>query len=150
MNTRYATFKMDRGNIIFRLYEEAPIQLNRFIHNVKNNLFKGVKFYRVVPGFCIQTSPLEGEGIIHSRMYDEVIEPRRLKNNNFHAYGVLSGCSTGTEHTSMGAFFIALSRHTSSHLDSTQTTFGHVIKGMELIEQIEQDETINNIIISES
>jgi cyclophilin family peptidyl-prolyl cis-trans isomerase len=150
MNTRYATFKMDRGDIKFRLYNETPIQTNRFVHNATTGLFKGIKFYRVEPNFCIQSSPLEKEGVVHSRMYDEVVEPRRLKNNNFHFYGVLSACSTGSEHTSVGAFFIALSRNYTRHLDETQTSFGIVIEGRELIEQIEKDELINDIIISES
>jgi len=146
----YAIFKMDRGDIKFRLYDETPIHTNRFIHNAANGHFKGIKFYRVEPGFCIQSSPLEGEGIEHTRMYDEIIEPRRSKNNNFHAYGVLSACSTGAPHTSVGAFFIALGRNNTRHLDETQTTFGIVVEGMELIEQIQKDEVIHDIILSES
>tara|TARA_R100001509_G_C4774791_1_gene184253 strand:- start:63 stop:509 length:447 start_codon:yes stop_codon:yes gene_type:complete len=145
-----AIFKMDRGDITFRLYEETPIQTNRFIHNAKSGLFKGIKFYRVEPGFCIQSGPIEKEGVQHTYMFDEVKPPRRGNDKNFHAYGVLSACTTGDPHTSMGAFFIALSRHTSRHLDESQTSFGMVIEGMELIEQIEKDEVINDIIIIES
>ena len=37
---KYAIFKMDRGDIKFRLYEETPIQVRRFIDNANNGLFK--------------------------------------------------------------------------------------------------------------
>lgn len=144
-----ATFKLDRGDIVFQLYHETPIQTNRFIHNAKSGLFKGIKFYRVDPGFCIQSGPLEKEGVEHTYMFDEIIPPRRKGDaKNFHAYGVLSSCTTGSPDSSMGAFFIALGRSATRHLDQSQTTFGSVIKGMDLIEQVKIDETINNVIIN--
>lgn len=148
MEITTATFKLDRGDIIFRLFNETPIQTNRFINNAKTGLFKGITFYRVEPGFCIQSGPLEKEGVEHTYMFDEIVPPRREDNKNFHAYGVLSACTTGSPDSSMGAFFIALGRNTTRHLDQSQTTFGSVIKGMELIEQVKINETINNVIIN--
>jgi peptidyl-prolyl cis-trans isomerase B (cyclophilin B) len=143
-----ATFKMDKGDIVFRLYDETPIHTGRFIRNANEGFFKGISFYRLVPNFVVQTSPLEIGDNDHPYMWDEVKPPRRLKDNNFHAYGVLSACNTGEEHTSMGAFFIVLNRTSTAHLDKTQTTFGTVIKGIELIDQIEKDDIIHDIIIS--
>lgn len=148
MNTKYhATFKMNKGDITFRLYEETPIQVRRFIDNANKGNFKGSIFGRVIPGFMIQSGPIDN-GEDHSYVWDEVEEPRRTKNNNFHAYGVLSAANAGEPHTSMGAFFICLSRGGTMHLDAGHTTFGHVIDGIELIEQIEPDDIINNIIIT--
>ena len=144
-----ATFKMDKGDIVFRLYEEAPIQVRGFINRVLAGRFTGSVFGRVIPGFMAQAGPID-DGTPHNYMWDETKPPRRLKDNNFHAYGVLSAANTGQEHTSMGAFFICLSRRGTRHLDSGHTTFGHVIDGIELIEQIEADAIINDIIISES
>tara|TARA_R110001592_G_scaffold281985_1_gene549616 strand:- start:27 stop:476 length:450 start_codon:yes stop_codon:yes gene_type:complete len=148
---KYATFKMDRGDIKFRLYEETPIQVRRFIDNANNGLFEGIKFYRVEPNFLIQASPNKrADGAEHSRMFDEHKPPRRTKDNNFHAYGVLSACNAAQEHTSVGAFFISLGRWRGQNLDSIHTTFGQVVEGMELIEQIKLDEIVHNIIITES
>ena len=147
----YAIFKMDRGDIKFRLYEETPIQVRRFIDNANNGLFKGIKFYRVEPNFLIQASPnTRADGADHSRMFDEHKPPRRTKDNNFHAYGVLSACNAAQEHTSVGAFFISLGRWRGQNLDSIHTTFGQVVEGMELIEQIKLDEIVHNIIVTES
>ena len=148
---KYATFKMDRGDIKFRLYEETPIQVRRFIENANDGLFKEIKFYRVEPNFLIQASPNEKpDGTPHSLMWDELKPPRRTKDNNFHAYGVLSACNAGGEHSSVGAFFISLGRWRGKSLDPMYTTFGHVVEGMELIEQVELNEVIHNIIITES
>ena len=142
---------MDRGDIKFRLYEETPIQVRRFIDNANDGLFKEIKFGRVVPNFIIQTGPNERvDKQPHSYMWDEHELPRRTKDNNFHAYGVLSAANANQEHTSMGAFFICLGRWNTKQLDSHHTTFGHVIEGINLIEQIELNEIVNNIIITES
>jgi peptidyl-prolyl cis-trans isomerase B (cyclophilin B) len=152
MKYRYnATFKMDRGDIVFRLYEDAPIQLHRFWWNAHNGLFKGISFDRVIPGFMVQSGPLPNpDGSNHNYMLDEVKPPQRKRDNNFHAYGVLSAANAGSPNSSMGGFFICLSRVGTRHLDSGHTTFGHVIEGMELIEQIEKGDIVHNIIITES
>jgi|TARA_R110000787_G_scaffold77511_7_gene170268 peptidyl-prolyl cis-trans isomerase B (cyclophilin B) len=148
MNTKYtATFKMDKGDITFRLYDETPINTGNFIIKAEAGNYDGQSFDRVIPGFMVQLGPKEQEGG-HPYLYDELETPRRKKNNNFHAYGVLSAANTGSPHTSMGAFFICLSRRGTQHLDPGHTTFGHVIDGMELIEQIAEGDTVNNIIIS--
>ena len=140
---------MDKGDITFRLYEETPIHTGNFIDKVNNGKYNNQSFDRVIPGFMIQASPVE-DGTLYHRLFDEVDLPRRTKDNNFHAYGVLSAANTGTEHTSMGAFFICLSRNGTRHLDKGHTTFGHVIDGIELIEQVKAGDTINEIIITTS
>jgi cyclophilin family peptidyl-prolyl cis-trans isomerase len=148
---KYATFKMDRGDIKFRLYEETPIQVRRFVDNANQGLFKEIKFYRVESNYLIQSGPNQRpDGLAHGLMWDELKMPRRSKNNNFHAFGVLSACNAGREHSSVGAFFISLGRWRGKNLDQKYTTFGHVIEGMHLIEQIEKDEVVHNIIITES
>jgi cyclophilin family peptidyl-prolyl cis-trans isomerase len=144
-----ATFKMNKGDITFRLYEETPIHTRRFVYNAENGNFKGAVFGRVIPGFMAQSGPIDNN-TKHSYIWDETKEPRRTKNNNFHAYGVLSAANTGQEHTSMGAFFVCLSRPSTRHLDDGHTTFGHVVDGIELIEQISTDDIINDIIITTS
>ena len=148
---KYAIFKMDRGDIKFCLYDETPIQVRRFIDNANSGLFKEIKFYRVEPNHLIQASPNDrADGLQHGRMFDEHQPPRRTKDNNFHAYGVLSACNAAQEHTSVGAFFISLGRWTGKGLDSMHTTFGRVVEGMELIEQIKLNEIVHDIIITES
>jgi cyclophilin family peptidyl-prolyl cis-trans isomerase len=146
---KIATFKMDKGDIKFRLYEETPIHTNTFIGIANNGKFNGQSFDRVVPGFMVQLGPVD-DGTEYCRLWDEIEEPRRKKNNNFHAYGVLSAANTGGEHTSTGVFFVCLSRRGTRHLDKGHTTFGHVIDGMELIERIEAGDAINEVIITSS
>ena len=139
-----ATFKMDKGDIIFRLLEESPIHTSNFIKNAKGGKFKGVNFYRLVNNWLAQTSPTEAG----NRMWDEVKPPRRLKNNNIHFFGVLSSANAGTEHTSVGAFFICLGRWRGKDLDKNFTIFGHVFDCWENIERIEKNDAINDVIIN--
>ena len=146
-----AIFKMDIGDIKFRLYDEAPIQVRRFCFNADNGCFKNISFDRVIPGFMVQSGPnARPDGEPHTYMWDEHETPRRTKNNNFHAYGVLSAANAASPNSSMGGFFICLSRRGTRHLDTAHTTFGHVIEGIELIEQIKSGDVVHNIIITES
>tara|TARA_R110000796_G_scaffold34801_3_gene89604 strand:- start:227 stop:679 length:453 start_codon:yes stop_codon:yes gene_type:complete len=139
-----ATFKMDKGDIIFRLLEETPIHTNAFINNANTGNFNGVNFYRLIQNWIAQTSPK----IAGNRMWDELKPPRRLKDNNMHFFGVLSSANAGEEHTSIGAFFICLGRWRGKAQDKSYTTFGHILSGWENIERIEQGDIINDVIIN--
>jgi|13_taG_2_1085334.scaffolds.fasta_scaffold06951_3 cyclophilin family peptidyl-prolyl cis-trans isomerase len=139
-----ATFKMHKGDIVFRLLEESPIHTNAFINNAESGKFKGVNFYRLVNNWIAQTSPTEASG----PMWDELKPPRRAKDNNIHFFGVLSSANSGTEHTSVGAFFICLGRWRGKDLDKNYTTFGHILSGWEHIEKIEKGDILNDVIIN--
>ena len=143
-----ATFKMDKGDIIFRLLEEASFHTNRFIDNANNGLFKDIVFSRVIPGFMAQSGPNEPAECTHSYMHDELIPPRMYKENNKHFFGTLSGANTGQPNSDMGAFFVCFSINATRHLDAGHTTFGQVFDGWEHIEKIEQGDIINNVIIN--
>jgi cyclophilin family peptidyl-prolyl cis-trans isomerase len=140
-----ATFKMDKGDMVFRLYEETPIHTGAFINNAKTGQFKGIEFYRVEPNFVIQSGPKEANG----RMWDETKPPRRTKDNNTHFFGVLSSANSGPEHSSIGVFFISLGRWRGRSLDEAYTSFGHIIEGWEHLEKIEKGDIINDVIIRE-
>ncbi len=143
-----ATFKMAKGDIVFRLLEESPIHTNTFIKNANGGLFKGVNFHRVIPGFMAQSGPSELSEGAHPYMKDEVSLPDRHKENNKHFFGVISGANTGQPNSDMGAFFVCFSRNGTRHLDTGHTTFGHVLDGWENIERIEQGDIINDVIIN--
>ena len=113
-----ATFKMDKGDIVFRLLEESSVHTNRFINNANDGLFKGIVFNRVIPGFMAQSGPNEPNEGSHAYMHDELIPPRRYKDNNKHFFGTLSGANTGQANSDMGAFFICFSINGTRHLDA--------------------------------
>jgi len=143
-----ATFKMDKGDIVFRIYDETPIHSSRFIKNANDDLFKGIAFDRVIPGFMAQSGPNKPSKGSHHYMWDEIKPPRRTKDNNFHAYGVLSAANTGQPDSGAGAFFVCFSRNGTRHLDTGHTTFGHVLDGWENIERIEKGDIVNDVIIN--
>jgi len=137
-----ATIKMDKGDLVFRLLNETPIQTTTFINHAKRGHFQGVDFFRVEPGFIIQSGPKPTGG----PMWDEIRPPRRLTDNNTHFFGVLSAANAGQPDTSIGGFFICLGR--SKFLDKGYTTFGHIMSGWEHLEKIEKGDVINDIIIN--
>jgi len=140
-----ATFKMDKGDMVFRLYEETPIHTRAFSNNAKTGQFKGIEFDRVEPNFVIQAGPKMTGG----RMWDENKPPRRTKDNNTHFFGVLSSANAGQEHTSIGVFFISLGRWLGRSLDKNYTSFGHIIQGWEYLEKVEKGDIVNDVIIRE-
>jgi len=142
-----ATFKMDVGDITFRLFDETPIQTTTFIMHAKSGNFKGMDFFRVEPGFIIQSGPKEGTA--GGSMWDEIEPPRRIKDNNTHFFGILSAANAGSPNSSIGGYFICVGgRHNVSFLDKKYTSFGHIMSGWEYIEKIEKGDIVNDVIIN--
>lgn len=65
-------------------------------------------------------------------------------NNQHHDRGVLSMAHAG-RNTGGSQFFICHNRQNTQHLDRNHTCFGKVIEGLEVIDAIGQNDTINSI-----
>lgn len=151
----YAEIETDKGNIIVELnYQKAPITVanfvtlaegkNEFITNpeLKNKpFFNGLKFHRVIEDFMIQTGdPLgTGSGDTGYKFKDE------FNDLKFDKGGVLAMANNGPA-TNSSQFFIT---HVETPwLEGKHTIFGQVVdKGMEVVNQIKQDDHIKKITI---
>lgn len=129
----------DKGEMIAELYDEAtPITVKNFLDLINKGFYNGLNFHRVIPNFVIQGGCPEGTGR-GGPGYNipcEVTAP-----NQFHDKGVLSMAHSG-RNTGGSQFFICHNRKGTQHLDGNHTSFGKVVEGLDLIDQISQGDKI--------
>jgi peptidyl-prolyl cis-trans isomerase A (cyclophilin A) len=139
----YATLKTNMGVIVIRLFDDkAPKTVENFVglatgtkewtdprsgQKVKQPLYNGTIFHRVIPGFMIQGGdPLgRGTGGPGYRFADEF--HAELRHNKA---GILSMANAGPN-TNGSQFFITLGP--TPHLDNRHSVFGEVVQGQEVV-----------------
>src|SRR3954471_16825921 len=146
----YAEITTPRGVILCELFfQKVPLTVTNFVGLAEGTLgpaprkpfFNGLKFHRVVPGFVVQGGdPLgTGEGGPGYRFPDEFAAGLRHDGP-----GVLSMANSGPD-TNGSQFFITLGE--ARYLDYVHSIFGRVVRGQELLPQIEQGDTMTVKII---
>lgn len=131
------TFEMKDGGIIkAELYPEiAPNTVNNFISLVKKGFYDGKIFHRVIPGFMIQGGCPEGTGmggpgwhIKGEFLQNGVVNPIK------HTRGVISMARAMDPNSAGSQFFIM--HQDAPHLDGGYAAFGHVVSGMDVVDEI--------------
>ena len=137
MKNPIVTINMENGGVIkAELYPEiAPNTVNNFIDLIKRGFYDGIIFHRVIPGFMIQGGCPEGTGM-GGPGYSIKGEFSRngFKNELKHKRGVLSMARTMDPNSAGSQFFIMVKD--SPHLDDQYASFGKVIEGMEVADEI--------------
>jgi len=135
-------FSTAKGDMIAELYDnETPITVNNFKDLITKGFYNGLNFHRVIPNFVIQGGCPNGTGT-GGPGYNIPCEVNAEKQ--YHDRGVLSMAHAGRD-TGGSQFFVCHSRDNTSHLDRNHTCFGKVIEGLEVIDAIQQGDTINSI-----
>jgi len=142
-----ATFVTAKGNIVAELYTDTPESLNNFVTLAQNGFYDGLTFHRVEPGFVIQGGDPAGDG---SGGPGYTI-PAEIKHE--HSRGALAWARTGDqinpERRSSGSqFYITLDE--TPFLNGAYTSFGYVIQGMDVADQIAVGDVITRVEISEA
>ncbi len=114
--------------------EEAPGSVVNFVTLVKSGYFNGKFFHRVVPNFVIQTGCNRGDGF-GSEDYSIRSEFSQRK----YKTGSVGMASAGKD-TEGTQWFITHSP--TPHLDGKYTIFAEVVKGMEVVHQVEVGDQI--------
>lgn len=149
----YAEINTTKGQIICQLeYEKTPMTVGNFVGLVEGNLitkdmiydkpfYNGLKFHRVIKDFMIQGGDPDGTGSggPKHRFYDE-IHPD-LKHDGS---GILS-MANGGPITNGSQFFIT--HKVTAWLDGKNTVFGHVVKGQNVVDAIEQNDVMTTVVI---
>lgn len=149
--TKKAEIHTEKGVMVVEFFEEdAPNTVANFCKLAESGFYDGLRFHRVIPDFVIQG------GCPHSR---EKGNPRAgtggpgykincelTGGNQYHDRGVLSMAHAG-RNTGGSQFFICHNRKNTAHLDGQHTVFGKVVEGLDVIDQIRQDDLINKIVI---
>lgn len=131
------TIEMDSGKTIkVELYPKiAPNTVNNFISLVKKGFYDGTIFHRVIPGFMIQGGDPEGSGMGGPGYSIEgEFSGNGFKNDLKHTRGVLSMARSMDPNSAGSQFFIMVAD--SPHLDGQYASFGKVIEGIEVADEI--------------
>ena len=131
------------GNIDIKLFKKTPYHRANFIYLTKKKYFDGTMFHRVVPGFIIQGGNSDSrESMIKRKEIGRYLLPPDTKKGYSHHRGVISMPSSEINNpyklASPYEFFIVQQSPGAYHLDGTYTAFGKVIKGMNVVDKINQ------------
>jgi peptidyl-prolyl cis-trans isomerase B (cyclophilin B) len=126
--------------------KDAPNTVANFVKLSKSGFYNGLKFHRVIPNFVIQGGCPQGTG---AGGPGYTINCELTGDNQYHDKGVLSMAHAG-RNTGGSQFFICHNRENTKHLDRQHTCFGKVYEGLEVIDQIKQNDVIEKIVILEA
>jgi peptidyl-prolyl cis-trans isomerase B (cyclophilin B) len=148
-----AVINTAKGAMTVELYaDDAPNTVANFIKLVKEGYYNGLAFHRVIPDFVIQggcplsrdmSDPRVGTG---GPGYS--IDCELDGENQYHDRGVLSMAHAG-RNTGGSQFFICHNRSNTKHLDRNHTCFGKVVRGDEVIDEIQAGDKIESIVITD-
>lgn len=140
----------DIGVIEAELYPHiAPNTVNNFISLSNSNFYNNLTFHRVVKNFVIQGGCPEGTGIGGPGYTIEgEFNKNKFRNNLKHTEGVLSMARSHSKNSAGSQFFIITK--SASHLNGKYAGFGKVIKGMDLVYQIEDLGTQGKLLVINS
>ena len=127
-----AIIETEKGTIELELFpEDAPGTVANFEKLNKERFYHVLTFHRVIPDFVIQGGCPVGNG---TGGPGYTIKCETEGNPNKHGTGALSMAHAGKD-TGGSQFFITHSPQ--PHLDGVHTVFGQVIKGMDVVNDIE-------------
>ena len=124
-----ARWETDRGSIEIELYPgDAPLAVDDFVRTMESGTIVGTAFTRVVPDFVVQEQTIPGG----QRLRDEVNRHGLTRANLAWATG---GLDTGTPG-------YTLANAVQPHNEGDFTALGRVIKGMDVVDQIQLNDKI--------
>ena len=169
------SFKTSKGDFDVQLYgKNNPVTVSNFIENIKKNIYKNSKFYKIINYPQVQ--------VIHSGIYSEnnfykkenqnfnkirssipleiklkkefepkynyqIEDPSEIVNlTNLFERGSLAMVKSGERNSSSTEFFFVTNKF--PELDGRYSIFGKVVKGIEILKKIDKEDLIYEIIIS--
>jgi peptidyl-prolyl cis-trans isomerase A (cyclophilin A) len=147
----YAEIETNKGTIVEKLeFQKTPLTVANFVTLAegKNEMvsakykgkpyFDGLKWHRVIKDFMIQGGDPAGDGSGGPgyKFADEITDLKHDKT------GTLSMANAG-KGTNGSQFFIT--HKATPHLDGLHTVFGYTVQGIEVINNIEQNDVIKSI-----
>ena len=150
-NGIYAKFNTSKGAILINLeFEKTPGTVGNFVALAEGNLenaakpqgtpyYNGLKFHRVISDFMIQGGCPQGTGTGNpGYQFDDEFHPD-LKHDK---PGILSMANAGPG-TNGSQFFIT---HVETPwLDNKHTVFGQVVEGQDVVDVVQQGDTIESL-----
>ena len=141
-----ATISTDRGDIKVQLFaQEAPMTVNNFVFLAKEGFYDGVKFHRVIEDFMVQGGDPTGTGT-GGPGYKFADEQSALKLKH-DGPGTLSMANAGPN-TNGSQFFITHVK--TDWLNGKHAVFGKVTQGQDVVDAIQQGDTMKSVTVTEA
>ena len=137
-NSPHVFIETAKGTIELELAVlDAPQTSRNFVALARRGFFNGLQIHRVVPNFVVQDGDPrgDGDGGPGYTIRDELNERPFLRGT--------VGMALSWRDTGGSQFFIAHSPQ--PHLDGRYTVFGHVVNGMDVVDRIQQGDTIQRV-----
>ena len=139
-----ATIKTNKGTIRLQLHDDkAPKTVANFEKLISEGFYDGLTFHRVLEDFMIQAGCPRGDGTGDAGYKFEDEFHTDLKHEG---PGILSMANSGPN-TNGSQFFIT--HIATPWLDGKHTVFGCVLDGMDVVNSIEQGDTMESITIAD-
>jgi len=137
-----AIIETGKGNIVLELFaSDVPLTVNNFVFLAREGFYDGTTFHRVISGFMAQGGDPTGTGAGTPgySFADEFTE-------HTHVTGALSMANSAPNTNGCQFFITYAPQH---HLDGKHSVFGQLVEGTDVLEKIEQGDTIIRISIEE-
>ena len=137
---KVATIETNKGAIRLELHaEQAPKTVANFEKLAGEGFYNGLSFHRVIPNFMIQTGCPQGTGTGGPGYQFEDEFDDSLRHDRA---GILSMANAGPN-TNGSQFFIT--HGPTPHLDGKHSVFGAVLEGQDVVDAIEQGDTMEKV-----
>jgi len=128
---------MNNGKVIKLELDEtaAPKTVANFNKLVSEGFYDGLSFHRIIPGFMIQGGDPIGNGTGGSK--ENIVgefASNGVNNPIKHTRGVISMARSMDPNSASSQFFIM--HADAPHLDGNYAAFGHVVEGLEVVDEI--------------
>ena len=174
-NNKIVYFKTSKGNFEVKLFgKDNPVTVSNFIENIDNNIYKNKKFYKIISypqqkfihggvnpenKFYLEQDQTINKTSISIPLeikFKEETKPRykyQIKNpyeaedlvNTFES-GSIAMVKLGKSKSSSTEFFFVTNK--IPELDGRYSIFGKIIKGLDVLEKIDQEDYIKEVKIS--
>ena len=137
MDKIIATIEMEDGGIIkLELYPDiAPQTVRNFVSLARKGFYDGLTFHRIIPGFMVQGGDPQGTGMGGPGWEIKgEFRANGVDNPIKHTRGVISMARAQNPDSAGSQFFIM--HQDAPHLDGQYAAFGHVVSGMDAVDEI--------------
>lgn len=137
------TLHTTKGDIELELFEQlAPNTVANFLKLAREGFYDGTKFHRVIAGFMIQGGDPESKNDAHASRWGTggpgYTFADEIHARNVNEVGTIAMANAGPN-TNGSQFFINTADN--DFLNMKHTVFGKVMRGMEVVDAIQQIKT---------
>lgn len=145
------TLQTSMGDIVVCLFDETPSHKYNFIKLAQSGFYDSTTFHRVLEGFVVQggdpnTKQLKDSLQIGKGGPGYTLEAE-FSDRFLHHRGMIGAARQNDKlnpkkRSSGSQFYIVQAKEGAHHLDGEYTVFGKVLRGMEVVDEIAQQEVL--------